>query len=664
MFTKILVANRGEITCRILKTARKMGISTVAVYSDDDWDALHVQMADEKVCIGPSAPSESYLVIERIVEACKSSGAQAVHPGYGFLAENALFCETLSREGIVFIGPPPKAITLMGDKITSKLIAAKAGVKTIPGSDSVIKNSDHAVKIAAEIGYPVMLKATAGGGGKGMRIAWNELECREGFERASSEAQSSFGDNRILIEKYIENPRHIEVQVMADTHGHIIHLGERECSLQRRHQKVIEEAPSPFLDDRLRKEMGEQAVALAKEVDYQSAGTVEFIVDNRRNFYFLEMNTRLQVEHPVTEMVTGLDLVEMMIEVAAGAELSITQEEVERNGWSIECRVYAEDPFSDFLPSTGRLVRYIPPDEEDNKVRVETGVFEGGDISIYYDPMIAKLVVHGESREEAIARMSTSLDEFIIRGVKHNIAFLGSLIAHPLFASGEFDTNFINQLYPNDFDANDVVYGDPKLPIVVAAVIHRLFMDRAAQLSGQLPGHERRVQDNWIVAVGNVFHKVCVHPCQPDCNYRVDFEGTNYKVTTNWSFAQPLFRARINNKVICFQVERKGLSYHLLHSGGSTIAKVMTPRAAELYTLMPQQEETGISKQLIAPMPGLLIKLSVSEGQKVRKGSELAVIEAMKMENVLRAVQDCTIGKIVSKVGDILDVDQIILILE
>ncbi len=664
MFTKILIANRGEIACRVIKTAKAMGINTVAVYSDADRGALHTQLADESVHIGPSAPGESYLVMERIVEACKDTGAEAVHPGYGFLSENKTFCELLAKEDITFIGPPAGAITAMGDKITSKQIAAKAGVNTIPGHDGIIKDSDHAVVVAQEIGYPVMLKATAGGGGKGMRVARNDEECREGFDRASSEARSSFGDDRMLIEKFIEEPRHIEIQIIADTHGNTVYLGERECSMQRRHQKVIEEAPSSFLDAQTRKAMGEQAVLLAKAVQYYSAGTVEFVVDANRNFYFLEMNTRLQVEHPVTELITGVDLVELMLKVASREKLPFSQHDVKLKGWSMECRVYAEDPFSGFLPSIGRLVRYMPPDEENGNIRVDTGVYEGGEISMYYDPMIAKLITYGEDRNDAIAQMQEALDEFVIRGVKHNIAFLGALIAHPRFVSGDFNTNFIGEQYPDGFDARDVVHEDPALPIVVTGVIHRLFMDRAACLSGQLQGHERMVQDSWVVVAGSEYYDISVRAFQSGCGYEVEYEEKKYKVTTDWSFAQPLFRASINGEVICFQVERKGLNYRLFHKGSRVDAMVMTPKAAELFKLMPQREDLDGSKYLLSPMPGLLIKISVEVGQAVKAGEELVIIEAMKMENVLRATQDAVISSIVTKVGDSLEVEQVILELE
>ena len=661
MFTKICIANRGEIACRIIKSARDMGIGTVAVYSDADKGALHVQMADESVHIGPSPAIDSYLKMERIVQACRDTGAEAVHPGYGFLSENAEFCELLEQESITFIGPPSGAITKMGDKITSKKIADEAGVHTIPGVEGVIPNKDDAVKAAREIGYPVMLKASAGGGGKGIRVAYNDQECQDGFERCASEAMACFGDDRILVEKFIEEPRHIEIQIMADGFGNIIYLGERECSIQRRHQKIIEEAPSPFIDEQTRKAMGKQAVALAKAVDYVSAGTVEFIVDQNHNFYFLEMNTRLQVEHPVTEMITGLDLVDLMIRVAAGEKLLISQDDVRLTGSAIESRIYAENPFRDFLPSIGRLVYYRPPSREPGKVRVDTGVFEGDEISMYYDPMIAKLITWSEDRSKTIRTMQDALDEYLIRGVKHNISFLGALIAHPRFQEGKLSTNFINQEYPNGFQSENVHQDNPSLPIIVLGVIHRLFMDRAAKLSGQLPGHERIVLDDWIVIINGECYPIQVKSFQGDGEYRVEYKDESYSVRTDWSFIQPLFRGSVNNQPVCFQVKRRGLQYSVTHRGKRTDGMVLTPLATELYRIMPQHKKADLSGFLLAPMPGLLVKLSVKEGQTIKAGEELAVIEAMKMENVLRAPQDGVIAKIIGKPGDSLTVDQVIL---
>jgi len=657
MFKKILIANRGEIACRVIKTAKKMGIGTVAVYSDADKDALHVRMADEAIHIGASPSAESYLVKDRIIAACKQSGAEAVHPGYGFLSENSAFCEALEKEGITFIGPATFAINSMGDKITSKKLAEEAGVNVIPGYTDVVRDSDHAVEIASGIGYPVMLKASAGGGGKGMRVAWNDAECRDGFERATNEARSSFGDERVFIEKFIEEPRHIEIQVMADTHGNVIYLGERECSIQRRHQKVIEEAPSPFLDEATRKAMGEQAVQLAKAVQYRSAGTVEFIVDAKRNFYFLEMNTRLQVEHPVTEFITGQDLVELMIRVANGEELPIKQEDVKLYGWAIEARVYAEDPFRNFLPSIGRLVNYLPPSGDG--VRVDTGVFEGGEVSMYYDPMIAKLVTYGENRILAIRKMQQALDEYYIRGVQHNISFLNALMVHPRFLEGRLTTNFIAEEYPDGFNASDVPQEDPAKAIVVTACVHRSHTDRASKQSGQMLGFERKHSENWVVTINGINHHVLVWPT--DIGYRVEYQEKLYDVDTDWDIREPVLNCTINGKPASFQVERIGIWYHLVHRGSLTRAVVMTPRAAELHAKMPEKVAPDMSRFLLSPMPGLLVKISASQGQEVKEGQELAVIEAMKMENVLRASHDSVVKHIATRVGASLTVDQVIM---
>jgi len=619
MFDKILIANRGEIACRVIKSARNMGIKTVAVYSDADRDALHVRMADEAVHIGPSPSAQSYLLKDRILQACLDTGAQAVHPGYGFLAENSEFCESLAAAGIAFIGPKSHAIEAMGDKITSKKLADEAGVNTIPGFTSVLRDSEHAVEISNELGYPVMLKATAGGGGKGMRIARNDEECRDGFERAAGEARSSFGDDRMFVEKFIEEPRHIEIQIMADSHGSVIHLNERECSLQRRHQKVIEEAPSPFLDEATRKEMGEQAVALARAVDYQSAGTVEFIVDPRRNFYFLEMNTRLQVEHPVTELITGIDLVELMIRVADGDELPITQADVGINGWAIESRVYAEDPFRNFLPSTGRLVYYRPP-ADDDQVRVDTGVYEGGEVSMYYDPMIAKLITWGANREEATAHMCSALDRFLIRGVSCNLSFLSALMVHPRFVEGNMSTTMIGEEYPDGFHPADVPHQD----------------------------HE--------------YHPVSVVSAQG--GHDVEYNGDTYAVRSNWEFGQRLFSGTINGAEIFVQVERENQSYRLTHSGSQADVMVLSPRAAELLQHMPVKAPPDLSKFLLSPMPGLLVSLAVKEGDAVNAGEELAVLEAMKMENTLYAERDGVVARINYEPGASLAVDDKIMELE
>ncbi len=658
MFKKILIANRGEIACRVIKTARKMGIKTVAVYSEADKDALHVELADEAVFIGPPPTAQSYLVMERIVQACKDTGAEAVHPGYGFLSERAAFCEALDKEGIAFIGPKVRAIEAMGDKITSKKLAKEAGVSTVPGYNEVIKDTQEAVKIAQGIGYPVMIKASAGGGGKGMRVAWNDAECADGFERSTNEARSSFGDERVFIEKYIEEPRHIEIQVLGDSHGNIVYLGERECSLQRRHQKVIEEAPSPFLDEKTRKAMGEQAVALSRAVDYQSAGTVEFIVDSKRNFYFLEMNTRLQVEHPVTEYITGLDLVEQMIRVAAGEKLGFTQDDVKLKGWAIEARVYAEDPFRNFLPSIGRLVKYMPP-KETEVVRVDTGVYEGGEVSMYYDPMIAKLITYGATRDRAIAHMRDALNEFFIRGVAHNISFLAALMVHTRFMTGRISTNMIAEEYPHGFHALDVPHDDPALLISVSAFLHRRYMDRAARISGQLLGHERKITNDWVVLMGGQQHPVRVDPA--DGGYDVVYMGENYQVRSDWQFGQPLFKGTLNGTDICIQVERRDMIYRLFHWGSQADVMVLSPRVADLQALMPIKSAPDMSKYLLSPMPGLLTKVAVQVGQEVKAGEELAVIEAMKMENVLRADHDAKVAKITAVPGDSLAVDQAII---
>ena len=660
MFDKILIANRGEIACRVIKTARRMGIPTVAVYSEADAGALHVDLADESVPIGAPPAQESYLNAERIIAACRETGADAVHPGYGFLSENPAFAKALDQAGIRFIGPRPDAITAMGDKITSKKIAEEAGVNVIPGHPEAIADAEEAVRVAAEVGYPVMLKASAGGGGKGMRIARNDGECREGFERASNEARSSFGDDRILIEKFIEQPRHIEIQVLADTHGNCLYLGERECSIQRRHQKIVEEAPSPFIDAKTRRAMGEQAVALARAVDYVSAGTVEFVVDAKRKFYFLEMNTRLQVEHPVTEMVTGLDLVEQMIRVAAGERLSIAQKDIAQRGWAVESRVYAENPFRDFLPSTGRLVRYLPPPESP-QVRVDTGVFEGGEVSVYYDPMIAKLVTRGETREDAVRVMQNALNEYFIRGVDTNIPFLAAIMAHPRFAEGRLSTNFIAEEYPDGFGAGDVALDDPVVFICVAASIHHRYLRRAARIDGQMPGYRRDVASDWVVVMNGEHYPVEIESSTAGTE-QVRFDGTEHAINSAWQFGFPLFRGTIDgSREITIQVERRGVEYWMFEGGVRVKARVLSPREAELFRLMPEKRPADSSHCLLSPMPGLLLRLSVSEGEEVRAGQPLAVVEAMKMENVLHASRDGRIARVLAKEGDSLTVDQPIL---
>ena len=657
-FEKILIANRGEIACRVIRTARRMGIATVAVYSEPDRGALHVRQADEAVCIGGALPAESYLRIDAIVDACRTSGAQAVHPGYGFLSENRMFREALEAAGVAFIGPPAGAIESMGDKITSKRIAQAAGVSTIPGNDGVVRDADDAVRIAREVGYPVMLKASAGGGGKGMRIARNDAECREGFERAGSEARSSFGDDRLFIERFIEEPRHIEIQVLADRHGNTVHLGERECSIQRRHQKIIEEAPSPFIDPSTRRAMGEQAVALARAVDYESAGTVEFIVDRERQFYFLEMNTRLQVEHPITEMVTGLDLVECMIRVAAGEPLGFGQDDVTLEGWAMESRVYAENPLRGFLPSTGRLVRYMPP-AAGADVRVDTGVHEGGEISMFYDPMIAKLVTRGDTRDDAIRRMRDALDAYCIRGVDSNVAFLSAVFSHPRFVEGRLSTDFIAEEYPNGFGADDVRLDDPSVFVAVAAAVQRRYRERATSISGQMPGSEPAISDDWVVILDGREHRCRARSVEG--GEEVEFEGRTCVVRSDWWFGQPLFRGTVDGEPKCFQIESHGVGYRLIHRGVQAEVWVLSPRQAELRALMPERVAPDLSRFLLSPMPGLLASLAVAEGDEVKAGQELAVVEAMKMENVLRAENDATVRTVHAAPGDSLAVDQPIL---
>ncbi len=661
MFKKILIANRGEIACRVIKTARQMGIATVAVYSDADRDALHVQMADEAVRIGAAPSAESYLVADRIVRACKETGAEAVHPGYGFLSENSAFCDALAKKGIAFIGPKTRAIEAMGDKITSKKLAGEAKVNTIPGYTDVVEDADHAVKISKDIGYPVMLKASAGGGGKGMRIARNDEECRDGFERAANEARSSFGDDRIFIEKFIEQPRHIEIQIIADSHGNVVYLNERECSLQRRHQKVIEEAPSPFLDRSTRKKMGEQAVALAKAVDYESAGTVEFIVDNKKNFYFLEMNTRLQVEHPVTELTTGVDLVELMIRVAAGEKLPLRQKDVSIDGWSIESRVYAEDPARNFLPSTGRLVYYRPPEEEDG-VRVDTGVFEGGEVSMFYDPMIAKLITYGATRDEAIARMRRALDRFVIRGVTSNMPFLSALMVHDGFVSGDMSTNTIGEDFPDGYASSEAPIRSLQTMIGVIASVARRYHDRAATIEGQLPGHGRVVPAEWVIVIDGEQHPVSVVPVEG--GHDVSWEGSLLEVRSEWQVGRHLFSGTINGETVAVQLGRHGQVYNVSFDGVSRGVRVLKPRDAELMQYIPEREPPDTSKQVLAPMPGLLLSVAVAEGDEVKAGEELAVLEAMKMENTLRAERNGTIAKIHFEPGASLEVDQVIMELE
>lgn len=666
MFKKILIANRGEIACRVIKTARRMGIATVAVYSDADRDALHVEMADEAVHIGPAPAAESYLVADKIIAACRQTGAEAVHPGYGFLSERASFCEALEKQGIVFIGPKPKAIEAMGDKIESKKFANAAKVSTVPGHLGVIEDAEQAETIAAEIGYPVMIKASAGGGGKGMRIAWSEAEVRDGFDRARSEAKSSFGDDRVFIEKYVVDPRHIEIQVLADAHGNVVYLGERECSIQRRNQKVAEEAPSPFLDEATRAAMGAQSVALAKAVDYQSAGTVEFIVDRDRNFYFLEMNTRLQVEHPVTELVTGIDLVEQMIRVAAGEKLPFSQSDIRLDGWAVESRIYAEDPYRNFLPSIGRLTRYRPPAEGkvgNAIIRNDTGVFEGAEISMYYDPMIAKLCTWAPTRAEAIEAMGEALDGFVVDGIEHNVPFLTALMKHPRWREGRLSTGFIAEEYPEGFAP---VAPDTEQQAVLAAVALSASLiesERRERLGDRLRAPTGDLRRDWTVKLGDDYIPASLADGHLTIPFDMDIEiaGTLANVVTDWRPGDAVWRGKVGRHAVVAQIRPILNGMRIDWQGLSVAAKVFVPRHAELDRLMPVKLPPDTSKLLLCPMPGLVVSIAVAEGQEVKAGETLAVVEAMKMENVLRAERDLVVGKINAKAGESLAVDAVIM---
>ncbi|MDB5604790.1 MAG: acetyl/propionyl-CoA carboxylase subuit alpha [Bradyrhizobium sp.] len=668
MFKRILIANRGEIACRVIKTARRMGIETVAVYSEADRDALHVEMADDAVLIGPPAAAESYLLIDRIVEACRKTGAQAVHPGYGFLSEREAFPRALSEAGIVFIGPNPGAIAAMGDKIESKKAAAKAKVSTVPGHLGVIEDEKHALKIADEIGYPVMIKASAGGGGKGMRIAHSKSEVAEGFNLAKAEAKSSFGDDRVFIEKFIVDPRHIEIQVLGDKHGNVIYLGERECSIQRRNQKVIEEAPSPLLDETTRRKMGEQAVALAKAVNYDSAGTVEFVAGQDKSFYFLEMNTRLQVEHPVTELITGIDLVEQMIRVAAGEKLSLAQKDVTLTGWAVESRVYAEDPFRNFLPSIGRLVKYRPPAEssiDGITVRNDTGVQEGGEISIYYDPMIAKLVTHAPSRAAAIEAQSTALDSFYIDGIRHNIPFLSALMHHPRWREGNLSTGFIAEEFPKGFAARPPGGEIARRLAAVAAAIDHVLGERKRQISGQMTG--RLVQRERRRSVWLERSEIALDVARESDDIAVRFvgadgaPGTAHHLVSPWKPGDPVWQGTIDGQLVAMQVRPAPNGFRLAHQGFEVAVNVFTDTEAAAARLMPVKTAADTGKKLLCPMPGLVVSIAVTEGQEVKAGETLAVVEAMKMQNVLRAERDGTVKKIHATAGATLAVDALIL---
>ena len=658
MFQKILIANRGEIACRVIRTAHRMGIKAVAVYSEADADALHVEMADEAVLIGPPPAAESYLVAERIIQAAKDTGAEAIHPGFGFLSEKAAFVEAVEAAGLVFIGPGTKAIAAMGDKITSKKLAADAGVNTVPGHMGLIETPEEAVKIAGQIGYPVMLKASAGGGGKGMRIAYTDEEAHEGFLSARNEAKSSFADDRVFVEKFVEEPRHIEIQVLGDAHGTIVYLGERECSIQRRHQKVVEEAPSPFLDEATRQAMGEQAVALARAVDYKSAGTVEFIVDKDRNFYFLEMNTRLQVEHPVTEEITGIDLVEQMIRVADGEKLAFGQDDVTLNGWAVETRVYAEDPFRNFLPSIGRLTRYRPP-VETGGVRVDTGVYEGAEITMFYDPMIAKLVTHGTTREDAIAKQRAALDAYYIRGISHNIPFLSAVMAHPRFQEGRLTTGFIAEEYPDGFAGGELADETRIAMVAIAAFINAVDRSRASQIEGRIHDLTPAQDQQWVIAIDGVEAIATLAPTEGGAEVALD--GRKVAVDSGWVPGDPVFSGRIDGRAIHVEVDRLDLGYRLTTDGVAQTVTVLSPRAAELARLMPERQEADTSQFLLCPMPGLVVSISVAAGDEVKAGQPLAVVEAMKMENILRAERDAVVATIKATPGDSLAVDDVIL---
>ncbi|MBK8439813.1 MAG: acetyl/propionyl/methylcrotonyl-CoA carboxylase subunit alpha [Rhodobacter sp.] len=664
MFKKILIANRGEIACRVIKTAKKMGIRTVAVYSDADRNALHVKMADEAVHIGPPAAAQSYIVIDKIMAAIRQTGAEAVHPGYGFLSENMNFAAALEKEGVVFVGPPSPAIEAMGDKITSKKIAMEAGVSTVPGYMGLIADADEAVKISREVGYPVMIKASAGGGGKGMRIAWNDEEAAEGFQSSKNEAAASFGDDRIFIEKFVTQPRHIEIQVLADQHGNYVYLHERECSIQRRNQKVIEEAPSPFLDEATRKAMGTQACALAKAVGYTSAGTVEFIVDGERNFYFLEMNTRLQVEHPVTELITGVDLVEQMIRVANGEPLPFRQEDLKINGWAMESRLYAEDPFRNFLPSIGRLTRYRPPVEgrtdRGGIVRNDTGVFEGGEISMFYDPMIAKLCTWAPTRAEAIDEMRLALDTFEVEGIGHNLPFVGAVMDHPRFASGNITTAFIAEEYPEGFQGATLDDGLLKKVAAAAAAMNRVAEIRRTRISGTMGNHERRVGDDWVVTLQGQAFAVRIRADHEGST--VGFEdGSELRVESDWVPGQMLARLSVGKAELAVKVAKIPMGFRMRLRGADLKVHVQSPRQKELSGLMLEKLPPDTSKLLLCPMPGLIVKISVEEGQEVQEGQALATVEAMKMENILKAERRGVVKTIKATPGASLKVDEVIM---
>ena len=662
MFKKILIANRGEIACRVIKTARKMGIATVAIYSDADRNALHVKMADEAVHIGPAPANQSYIVIDKVMDAIKQTGAEAVHPGYGFLSENAKFAEALEAAGVAFIGPPKGAIEKMGDKITSKKIAQEAEVNTVPGYMGLIEDAEEAVKISGDVGYPVMIKASAGGGGKGMRIAWTDQEAREGFQSSKNEAANSFGDDRIFIEKFVTQPRHIEIQVLCDAHGNAVYLHERECSIQRRNQKVIEEAPSPFLDEATRAAMGAQSVALAQAVGYTSAGTVEFIVDGDRNFYFLEMNTRLQVEHPVTELITGVDLVEQMIRVAAGEPLSIKQGDLKINGWAMESRLYAEDPYRGFLPSIGRLTRYRPPAEiatDARAVRNDTGVYEGGEISMYYDPMIAKLCTWAPDRATAIEEMRLALDTFEVEGIGHNIPFLSAVYDNPKFTSGNMTTAFIEEEYPDGFDGVTLPEAELQRIAAAAAAMYRVSEIRRSRISGRMDNHERHVGVDWVVRLQDTSFDLVIGADKDGAT--VEINGDTVRVESDWTPGQPLATLMVDGTPLVLKVGKLPGGFRVRYRGADMPVNVYSPRQAELAALMPEKVAADTSKMLLCPMPGLIVSVNVAEGDEVQEGQALCTVEAMKMENILRAERKGVVKKVNASAGDSLAVDDVIM---
>jgi len=663
MFNKILIANRGEIACRVIKTARKMGIKTVAVFSDADRQALHVQMADEAIHIGASPASQSYIDIEKVINAAKSSGAEAIHPGYGFLSENSKFADALLKSKIAFIGPPKSAIESMGDKITSKKIAQESGVSTVPGYMGLISSAEEAVKISKEIGYPVMIKASAGGGGKGMRVAWNDQDAKEGFQSSKNEAASSFGDDRIFIEKFVTQPRHIEIQVLADAHGNCIYLNERECSIQRRNQKVVEEAPSPFLDEATRQKMGEQACALAKAVGYESAGTVEFIVDSEKNFFFLEMNTRLQVEHPVTELITGIDLVEQMIRIANKEKLKLGQSDISIGGWAIENRLYAEDPYRNFLPSIGRLTRYRPPSEFQSSeyiVRNDTGVFEGGEISMYYDPMIAKLCTWAPTRSEAIAHMRKALDGFEVEGIGHNLPFLSAVMDHPRFIKGDITTAFIEEEYPEGFIGVELPESELLRIAASCAAMNRVAEIRRTKISGRMDNHERRVGDNWVVTLQNNKYELNIVADQLGSTVRFE-DGLRIRVEGSWTPGDQLANMLVDDTRLTMKVGKITGGFRIRNCGADLKVLVRSKLQSELAQYMIKKDPPDTSKILMCPMPGLIVKIDVEVGDLVQEGQALCTVEAMKMENILRAERATRVKKINANAGDSLAVDETIM---